>query len=193
MNRLVPVTFRCPYCGYGFVRNCRKLEGSTSCPKCLKRFPRVQGRVLDDEALAVRKERAAHRLDRNRRIYLPIPEPATSETIRSEQVPISRAEARFKARAVAKGWKPHRPSWPDFLVEFEGKVIAVEVKAGNDELSSTQVRSFSLIEAAGLPVFIWKDQKTTRATLVRWAKGEALKRLTKWAKKTVGSNSGGDT
>jgi hypothetical protein len=79
------------------------------------------------------------------------------------------------------------------LVEFEGKVIAVEVKAGNDELSSTQVRSFSLIEAAGLPVFIWKDQKTTRATLVRWAKGEALKRLTKWAKKTVGSNSGGDT
>lgn len=90
---------------------------------------------------------------------------------------MSTAEARFKAKATEKGWVPHRPSWPDFLVETDEGVIAVEVKSRTDEVSKEQAESFSLLESAGIPVYVWKDRKETRDNLVRWDSGRALSRI----------------
>jgi hypothetical protein len=173
-----PVTYRCPHCEHGFVRLTGKIAGSTSCPKCLKRFTRAVGQVLDDDATRVRRETLERKYERNRAIYVPNPAGIASAVIRGEQIPLSGAEAKFKARATEKGWRPHRPSWPDFLVETESGLIAVEVKARTDELSQTQIATFTLLESAGIPVYVWKDMKTTRGTLIRWAGGKALGRVT---------------
>jgi hypothetical protein len=172
-----PVTYRCPHCEHGFVRLTGKITGSTSCPKCLKRFTRTVGQVLDDEATKVRREALERKYEKNRAIYAPEPTGIASAVIRGEQIPLSGAEAKFKARATEKGWRPHRPSWPDFLVETESGLIAVEVKARTDELSQTQIETFTLLESVGIPVYIWKDMKTTRGTLIRWASGKALDRI----------------
>jgi hypothetical protein len=76
--------------------------------------------------------------------------------IREYQVPNSRAEATFKGKAAEHGWIPHRPSWPDFLVEIPGLgLVAVEVK-DKDTISSEQRRTFDLLTAAGLPVYLWR-------------------------------------
>jgi hypothetical protein len=173
-----PVTYRCPHCQHGFVRLTGKITGATSCPKCLKRFTRTVGQVLDDEATKVRREALERKYEKNRAIYAPDPAGIASAVIRGEQIPLSGAEAKFKARATEKEWRPHRPSWPDFLVETESGLIAVEVKARTDELSQTQIETFTLLESVGIPVYIWKDMKTTRGTLIRWARGRALDRVT---------------
>lgn len=172
-----PVTYRCPHCNHGFVRLTGKITGSTTCPKCLKRFTRTLGQVLDDEALTVRREALEQKYQKNRAIYAPESAVGASGIIRGEQIPLSVAEAKFKARATEKGWRPHRPSWPDFLVETESGLIAVEVKARTDELSKTQVETFTLLESIGIPVYIWKDMKATRGTLIRWSAGKALDRV----------------
>ena len=101
----------------------------------------------------------------------------THEVIRGDQVPHSTAEAKFKAKSAAKGWRPHRPSWPDFLVETDSGTIAVEVKARSDDLSPEQVATFTVLERAGLPVYIWKDAAGLRGCLVRWAGGGAMDRV----------------
>ena len=173
-----PVTYRCPHCEHGFVRLTGKISGSTTCPKCLKRFTRTVGQVLDDEAAKVRRETLERKYEKNRKIYAPNPAEIASDFIRRQQIPLSGAEAKFKARATEKGWRPHRPSWPDFLVETESGLIAVEVKARTDELSQFQIETFTLLESAGIPVYIWKDMKATRSGLIRWAGGKALGRVT---------------
>ena len=90
------------------------------------------------------------------------------EVIRGDQVPTSISEALFKARALEKGWKPHRPSWPDFLVETESGLIAVEVKSRTDDVSKYQRETFNLLEEAGIPVYLWKNSGEMKSTLKRW-------------------------
>lgn len=171
-----PVAYRCPHCNHGFARLTEKTTGSTSCPKCLKRFTRTSGRALRDEATKVRRQALERKHEKNKGIYAPDATGLTSAVIRGEQIPLSSAEAKFKARATQKGWRPHCPSWPDFLVETDPGLVAVEVKARIDELSPTQIESFTLLGSAGIPVYIWKDTKTTRGSLIRWAGGKALKK-----------------
>lgn len=171
------VTYRCPHCAHGFVRSAEKLAGGTSCPGCGKRFTRALGQVLGAGAGEVRKEDAARKYDRIKSHYGDRIGLAGRLAIRGEQVPRSRAEAEFKAKAAEKGWTPHRPSWPDFLVETPLGTIAVEVKSRTDRLSATQVQTFTLLEAIGLPVYIWKCSGENKHRLVRWNGGEAMKKV----------------
>lgn len=169
----VPVAYRCTKCGHGFVRPTGKLQGSTSCPKCLTRFKREEGRVVADDATNVRREVLERRRQRNAHLYSSVHGQGNADLIRGEQVPLSPSEAKFKARAVEKGWLPHRPSWPDFLVETPDGLIAVEVKSRTDDVRPEQRDTFNLLERAGVPVFLWKDAGPTRATLLRWNSGRA--------------------
>jgi hypothetical protein len=162
---------------YGFIRLTGKITGNTSCPKCLKRFTRIVGRVLDDDATKVRREAMERKQEKNKIIYAPDFVDIVTTVIRGDQIPISGAEAKFKARAIEKGWKPHRPSWPDFLVETESGLIAVEVKSRTDELSPTQIATFTLLESAGIPVYVWKDIRATRNKLIRWSGGKAIEQV----------------
>lgn len=84
-------------------------------------------------------------------------------TIRGEQIPISLAEAEFKQRCTLREWLPHRPSWPDFLVQTEHGLIGVEVK-DRDMVSPEQAATFDLLETLGLPVYLWRrgDDQLTR-------------------------------
>jgi len=122
----------------------------------------------------VRRERFERKKEQGAKLLKKVSESGLTSTIRGEQIPPSLAEAKFKARAVEKGWRPHRPSWPDFLVETENGVIAVEVKSRTDTISKTQRLTFSLLEASGVPVYIWRDSKDSRATLVKWDGGQGL-------------------
>lgn len=97
-----------------------------------------------------------------------IPSEVAAATLRGRDVPVSLHEARFKARAMAAGWLPHRPSWPDFLVEMQGRLVGVEVKGPRDSVSSEQAETFDALEAAGLPVYVWHDTDERRDRLVRW-------------------------
>lgn len=93
--------------------------------------------------------------------------------IRGENVPFSVSEALFKARAMEKGWKPHRPSWPDYLVETPEGVIAVEVKSYSDTVSEEQRRTFTILESIGIKVYLWRNAKDAPNKLIRWNGGEA--------------------
>jgi len=78
------------------------------------------------------------------------------------------AEQDFVKRAHIHNWTVvHRPSWPDFLVRFNGKTIGVEVKGPNDSVSPNQARTFDLLEQNNiLEVYIWYSWAPDR--LVAW-------------------------
>lgn len=87
--------------------------------------------------------------------------------IRADCIPLSMHEARFKRRCADRGWTIHRPSWPDYIVETETGMIAVEVKGGKDEVSFTQAATFDVLESMGIRVFVWRDGTDA---LARWAR-----------------------
>ena len=111
--------------------------------------------------------------------------PPSSDTIRGDYIPHSKPEAEFKEICKARGWKPHRPSWPDYLVETQlGEILLVEVK-GSDTFSYEQRLTLSLLEKMGLNVFVWKNKAKTKGEILRWKDGLALKKINKilWEKK----------
>ena len=166
--------FRCPHCSHGFERRTGK-RSTTSCPKCRLRFEKNASLVTGVDATQIRKIRYERRKEIAKKLLQDSSTPNTPETIRSTQIPTSVAEAKFKARALEKGWKPHRPSWPDFLVETEtGQIVAVEVKSRTDRISKTQHATFNLLESAGIPVYVWRDSNEGRNVLVRWNSGLGL-------------------
>ena len=132
------------------------MKGTTLCPKCKNRFTRKEAVVKGEEATKVRRERYAKKKARNAKVLAPAKASLRilQETIKGSQVPQSAAEAKFKARAFEKGWSSHRPSWPDFLVETDKGLIAVEVKSRTDSVSRTQRQTFDLLEASGIPVYM---------------------------------------
>ena len=90
--------------------------------------------------------------------------------IKADQIPNSAAEAKFKNAAAKNGYTVHRPSWPDFILEKDGKLLFVEVKGANDEVSKFQRQTFNLLVEHGFPIFLWKDSKETRSKLAKWTK-----------------------
>lgn len=69
--------------------------------------------------------------------------------------------------ATALGCEVWRNGWPDFLVKNkDGKMFAVEVKAGADKVRLAQAAMFEALEAAGVPVFVWNPRRPT--TLTHW-------------------------
>lgn len=167
---------RCTECSYGFVRMLRTTRQRASCPKCKARFDTAPSANLSHaEVAAIRKEAYDRKVARRAALFNGL-RPSV-ETIRASQIPISMAEAAFKAKAMEKGWKPHRPSWPDFLVETRDGTIAVEVKSRGDSVSATQAATFTILESCGIPVFIWRRAKGCDHKLVRWNGGDGLIKL----------------
>ena len=149
----------CPKCKKEFHRRflTKTLQRKTSCPTCGERFIREDAVQFAKTVKLIKKHTA---LD-------------SEEVIRGSQLPNSRAEADFKARCFQGGWKPHRPSWPDFLIESDSELLAVEVKSAKDKISEEQARTFDLLEKAGVPVYIWKED-SDGGSLLAWSeiKGE---------------------
>lgn len=152
----------------------------TPCPKCKIRFSRKEAIVSGEEATQIRRIRYARKRAIGAKLLASVASIAPPEVIRGDQVPSSVAEAKFKARAIEKGWQPHRPSWPDFLVQTDKGLIAVEVKSRGDQVSKTQRQTFDLLEAAGVQVFLWRDTKESKGTLVRWEGGLGLIKVGLW-------------
>lgn len=174
MERGQRSAFRCPHCSHGFERRTGK-RNITSCPKCRQRFAKSDAVVTGADATQIRKDRYERRKEISKKHMGSSAKRSVVEIIRSTQIPTSVSEAKFKARALEKGWKPHRPSWPDFLVETEaGRLIAVEVKSRTDRISKTQRATFNLLESAGIPVYVWRDVNEGRNVLVRWDQGLGL-------------------
>jgi hypothetical protein len=138
------------------------------------RFRRGDAVVKGEEATLIRRKRYERRKIQAEKILESARPVSAVQVLRGAQVPTSLAEAKFKARAVEKGWRPHRPSWPDFLVETAKGLIAVEVKSRRDSVSRAQRQTFGLLEAAGIPVYLWRDAKESEGHLVRWEKGLGL-------------------
>ena len=96
------VAFRCPHCSHAFLRGVGDIAGTTRCPKCCEKFPRLAGCRSGGDATAVRSEVCNRNQARNKRLIGPL---VTHEVIRGDQVPHSTAEAKFKAKSAAKGWR----------------------------------------------------------------------------------------
>ena len=96
--------------------------------------------------------------------------------IRGDYQPVSDAEAKFKELCDKKGWRAHRPSWPDYIVETKtGNLLCVEVK-GSDKISMEQFITFSLLEKYGFNLFVWKNKNGVRDRLFRWSFGKAIEK-----------------
>lgn len=159
----------CPHCQHSFWRTL-KLKGSTTCPKCRRHFTRRAGVLPDSEPELCRYDAHETRIEHNARVMGPIDDAA----LRGRQIPTSLAEARFKRLCQDMGWLPHRPSWPDFIVEADDGPIAVEIKSRGDQLSPSQIQSFTLLERMGVRVYLWRDSAASRQRLVRWGQRPEL-------------------
>ena len=162
--------FRCPVCKHGFIRKLRASRQKVSCPKCANRF-NTNPPPSDEEIDAIKTECFQRKQEHTARLFRNVSPTKFDLVIRGGQIPNSRAEARFKALALEKGWKPHRPSWPDFIVETDNGIIVVEVKSKHDCVSPTQKATFDILESLGIPVFLWKAQ--TNKYFMRWATKES--------------------
>ena len=175
--------FRCPSCQHDFPLRV-KHKRDIKCPKCRSAFQQGLALLSGDDAINARREHLARRQSRliERRVRIAkserrsianhVPQSPLS-VIRGDQVPVSLSELEFKLRATEKGWRVHRPSWPDFLVETpDGECFAVEVKSRTDSVRGTQSATFSLLEKMGVRCFIWKNVKGMKASLVRWGSAQ---------------------
>ncbi len=80
----------------------------------------------------------------------------------STAVLYTRYEADFAAWAIAEGWKVTKRGWPDFICRRSGEVMAVEVKGGNDGLSSPQHAAICDLRALGMPTYVWTPETGLR-------------------------------
>ncbi len=83
--------------------------------------------------------------------------------VESEQAFVTHCHERLR--------KVHRPSWPDFLVESDGKLYGVEVKTPFDRLSINQVRTFDLLTKSDMmDIYVWVSNRPNK--LIRWQKAK---------------------
>lgn len=75
---------------------------------------------------------------------------------------ITKSEQQFVDYAVSVGMTVHRNGWPDFFCQSpSGGLAGVEVKKGRDAtLSHDQIICFSMLEAAGVKVFVWNRARS---------------------------------
>lgn len=95
---------------------------------------------------------------------------AAAET--ADEKRLNWSERQFLQKAVGKSARVLRNGWPDFLVQRDGKTIAVEVKRGADDLSDTQIRMFDALGLVGIPVYVWNPRRPS--VLVPWHKYHPL-------------------
>lgn len=85
-----------------------------------------------------------------------------------QRLGLTDAEERFIAALLERHPKAQwfRHGWPDFLVEEDGLIFAVEVKHANDPVRPRQARIFEALERAGVSVYVWHTGNPRR--LLRW-------------------------
>ena len=170
MKKAYDITaFKCPFCSHSFVRNVFiHAHKKTKCKGCQRKFLQVANILRGAEArqtIAAHFAAIAADLDDMTEGINPA---LVESTIRGDQVPPSASEFAFKKRSYEHGYLPHRPSWPDFLLQTPDGLIAVEVKSKTDSLSIEQAQTFNLLESLGLPVYIWKNTERAENRLIRW-------------------------
>lgn len=70
--------------------------------------------------------------------------------------PQNLAEGAFFDAALAAGWEPTKRGWPDFFMEKDGVIAAVEVKPSTrTPLKRSQRRVMEALAAHGVPCFRW--------------------------------------
>lgn len=89
------------------------------------------------------------------------------------EAPLHPFEAEFRRRGLLRGWRVHRPSWPDFLCEDECGLFFVEVKAKGDGLRANQHRTAHLLTRLGFRVYVWSEHRPDR--LLLWKPGISLR------------------
>jgi len=166
--------FKCPKCFKPFHRKVGSMKGKTSCFWCGAKFSREEGCAEHEpdigQQIAARKQKSrAKRYEKKLNTVL---QTNIDATIKGDQTPISEYEANFKAKCLKKGWLPHRPSWPDFLVQKDGQLIFVEVKGGRDSLSTTQQETFRVLEKAGIKTYVWWNRVDDK--LMPWREFHSL-------------------
>ncbi len=74
------------------------------------------------------------------------------------------SEREFVDYAESVGLIVHRNGWPDFFCQSpSGGLAGVEVKKGKDDpLRHDQIICFSMLEAAGIKVFVWNRARSRR-------------------------------
>lgn len=82
------------------------------------------------------------------------------------------SESIFSQIAEREGKTLTRHGWPDFLVEHNGSVVAVEVKTGPDRVRENQKRCFAALERGGIAVFVWDPDHPRELT--PWRKYNAI-------------------
>lgn len=168
--------FRCNHCSHPFRRRIGKKK-TTPCPKCQQPVVVAECSVIGPDKRQVLNELHAKKKHRLHIAHGDVIATQDEQAIRGDQIPIVKAEAKFKARAISLGYKVHRPSWPDNIIEKNGKLMFVEIKGASDEISREQAQTFSLLEKHGIPVYIWKDTDNARGSLFRWNDGVETKKL----------------
>lgn len=68
-----------------------------------------------------------------------------------------------------------RSGWPDFLVEHDGRVYAIEVKAPSDDLSDRQREMFEALERVGIKTYVWAVSQG-RELVVPWRRWQRKRR-----------------
>ena len=68
-------------------------------------------------------------------------------------------ELKIKKQLELSGWKVPRNGWPDFLClnEKTNRVLAVEVKTGNDQLRKEQKSMIEALKLCGIPTNICRN------------------------------------
>lgn len=69
----------------------------------------------------------------------------------------SPAEQRFADWAESQGWDVTKRGWPDFICRRDGAIMAVEVKAGKDDIRPEQIDLLDNLSAAGIPTYVYHD------------------------------------
>jgi hypothetical protein len=68
--------------------------------------------------------------------------------------------AHFRPARTAKGWRTAVAAdgvgWPDLFLVRGGRVIAAELKVGNNRLSPQQTAWLTALRAADIPAVVWR-------------------------------------
>lgn len=70
------------------------------------------------------------------------------------------AEDRLKKIVKKKGYNVYRNGWPDFIIQKNGKVVAIEVKAlQTEKLEEEQLAIMGLLSSLGIKCLRWSPDK----------------------------------
>lgn len=161
------LVLKCSNCAGEFSRNLpqAKRKRTTSCSYCGFKIIILDSILTGEDKSRVLKENCQKKIIKNEKIMACV---KNMPGIKMSQIPVSQSEALFKKRAAEKGYVVHRPSWPDFILEKDGKLFFVEVKSRTDQASKNQKSTFHLLKKHGFPVYLWKNSKEKRDKLTVW-------------------------